>query len=206
MRRPPPPPENRPSLPIVKGQIGDAFPLTFTYPSLSSLTFPCRVDAKGSAAARNPPLPLPRKRKSGETPNRSWVVDHLRPRDNYVKATSKICVSMVRDMYNVRADWPDDFNVDLALYLITKVQSIEHDHHDQAALSLLKDGPLRIWFPVFRDFALTLLSLCKVDGNLWADRLTQHLIQYIGMKLQSSTKQPDADADDANPSKKLKGS
>ncbi|KAG6402586.1 hypothetical protein SASPL_134783 [Salvia splendens] len=117
---------------------------------------------------------------------------------------------MVRDMYNVRADWPDDFNVDLALYLITKVQSIEHDNHDQAALSLLKDGHLRIWFPFFRDFALLLLSLCKVDGNLWADRLAQHLIQYIGMKLQSSTKQPDADADadgdDASPSKKLKGS
>ncbi|XP_042012563.1 uncharacterized protein LOC121761044 isoform X1 [Salvia splendens] len=166
------------------------------------------MDEKASAAARKPPLPLRRKRKSDETPNRSWVADQLRCRDGYVKISSKICVSMVRDMYNVRADWADVFNVDLAQYLIAKVQSIEHDDHDQSALSLLKDDHLRLALFFFRDFTLLLLSLCQVDGNLWADRLAHHLMQYIAMKLQSAIKQPDADAggDDSSPSKKLKGS
>ncbi|XP_047960495.1 uncharacterized protein LOC125205365 isoform X4 [Salvia hispanica] len=95
-----------------------------------------RIDEKASAAARNPPLPLrrkrvddessksplpPRQRKSSETSNRAWIADQLRSDGRFVKISSKICVSMVRDLYNVRADWPDEFNVDLALYLIAKV-------------------------------------------------------------------------------------
>ncbi|XP_047966485.1 uncharacterized protein LOC125210887 isoform X3 [Salvia hispanica] len=143
-------------------------------------------------------------RKSGDTSNRSWVADQLRCEDNYIKAISNICVSMVKRAYNLPADLPDDFSVDLTQYLITKVQTIEHDDHDQAALSLLKDGHCRVMFPLYRHLALFLLALCQVDGSLWPDILAYHHIQYITMKLRSSIKQPDAD--DASPSKKLKGS
>ncbi|XP_047966501.1 uncharacterized protein LOC125210887 isoform X5 [Salvia hispanica] len=178
-----------------------------------------RIDEKASAAASKPPLPLrrkrvddkssksplpPRQRKSGDTSNRSWVADQLRCEDNYIKAISNICVSMVKRAYNLPADLPDDFSVDLTQYLITKVQTIEHDDHDQAALSLLKDGHCRVMFPLYRHLALFLLALCQVDGSLWPDILAYHHIQYITMKLRSSIKQPDAD--DASPSKKLKGS
>lgn len=221
MRRPPPPPANRPSLSVVKGLIQSWLIYTQVHQSLSLfLAFLCRVDDKSSKS----PLP-PRQRsnrpclahhiishyllffsgrKSGDTSNRSWVADQLRCEDNYIKAISNICVSMVKRAYNLPADLPDDFSVDLTQYLITKVQTIEHDDHDQAALSLLKDGHCRVMFPLYRHLALFLLALCQVDGSLWPDILAYHHIQYITMKLRSSIKQPDAD--DASPSKKLKGS
>ncbi|XP_042012914.1 uncharacterized protein LOC121761326 isoform X2 [Salvia splendens] len=152
-----------------------------------------RMEEKASAAARKPPLPPRRQRvdEKGSAAARNPPLPLRRKR----KSGETPNRSWVADQLRLR---------DRYVKISSKISV------SMAALSLLKDGHLRIWFPFFRDFALLLLSLCKVDGNLWADRLAQHLIQYIGMKLQSSTKQPDADADadgdDASPSKKLKGS
>lgn len=104
----------------------------------------------------------------------------------------------------MRGEWGDDWNVDLAQFVVEKVQSVEHDDHDhdQSASSFPEDGPLRLLYLFVRYFALLLLSLCKVDENLWSD----HFIQYVLMKLRSSTQPLESLDADASPSKKLKGS
>ncbi|XP_047960243.1 uncharacterized protein LOC125205365 isoform X1 [Salvia hispanica] len=173
-----------------------------------------RIDAKPSAAAGKPPLPPRRKRpqsisvsKSGETSNRAWIADQLRSEDSYIKLTVDTCMSMVKVAYNVRGEWADDWNVDLAQFVIAKVQSVEHRDHDQSALSFPEEGHhLHLLYLFVRYFALLLLSLCKVDQNLWSDHLAHHFIQFILMKLHSSTHPLQSLDAHASPSKKLKGS
>ncbi|XP_047960326.1 uncharacterized protein LOC125205365 isoform X2 [Salvia hispanica] len=180
---------------------------------------------KGSASGRKPPLP-PRRQRS----NRHCLSDHIslslsrsllicaelmrspppppenRPFLPVVKG-HRASLSANRVAYNVRGEWADDWNVDLAQFVIAKVQSVEHRDHDQSALSFPEEGHhLHLLYLFVRYFALLLLSLCKVDQNLWSDHLAHHFIQFILMKLHSSTHPLQSLDAHASPSKKLKGS
>ncbi|KAL1540288.1 hypothetical protein AAHA92_24662 [Salvia divinorum] len=139
-----------------------------------------RMDEKGSAAARNPPLPRRRKRmdeKARKSP--------LPPRQRMDEKGK----SALPPRETSNRTWIADQlrSMDKYIKLTSNMFNLLSNHTINTA------------------FAELLLSLCKVDQNLWADHLTHHLIQYIVMKLQASTQPLDADAD-ASPSKKLKGS